>query len=303
MQQRFDLRLEQLTPEGLRLALVSLYRDGVLPPRFAQAVVNLELIRSEEHVARLAGTSIAWDLVIFDEAHHLRNPDTYSHACARFMSERSKAVVFLTATPLQTGLYDIVHLMEALGVSVSADPQLLQEQIRWDMELNNLVRMARLRAPGWESELPKRLAELESSGGAQRPGWTDLKHLLETLNPDDTHQRATMLQAAKDVQVLSPYMTRTMRADVDTNRPTREAITRVVDFNSKEQLFYQEVYRVCLERAHAAGVPPGFATQMPERRTASCAPAVAAEILKYAEEGEDEEYRARFAAVEVQATR
>lgn len=301
MLQRFDLRLEQLTPEGLRQVLVSLDRDGVLPPRFAQAVVNLELIRSEEHVARLAGTSAAWDLVIFDEAHHLRNPDTLSYAFARFMSERSKAMVFLTATPLQTGLDDIVHLMEALGVDVSADPQLLQEQIRWDMELNSLVRMVRHRTPGWDRELPKRLEQLESGGGDHRLGWQRLKQLLQTLNPDDAYQRATMVQASRDVQVLSPYMTRTLRAEVDVKRPTREAITRVVDFNAEEQRFYQEVYRVCLERSRAAGVPPGFATQMPERRTASCAPAVAAEILRLADESEEEEYQARFTPAEVQA--
>ena len=104
--------------------LESLERDGVLPPRFAKSVVNLELIRNEQHTARLMESAVAWDLAIFDEAHHLRNTDTLSHALAEFMCERSKAAVFLTATPLQTHLNDMVHLMEALGSGCRCGPRL-----------------------------------------------------------------------------------------------------------------------------------------------------------------------------------
>ena len=143
MLQRFDFRLEALSSEGLRQALVSLERDGVLPPRFAKVVVNIELIRAEEHQARLGQAAISWDLVIFDEAHHLRNTDTLNHALGALMCERSKAALFLTATPLQTSLEDIVHLMEALGVDVAQDPRLLEEQMRWDMELNDWIRLVR----------------------------------------------------------------------------------------------------------------------------------------------------------------
>ena len=58
MLQRFDFRLETAVRlEGLRQALVLLERDGVLPPRFAKSVVNLELIRAEEHMARLGRNS------------------------------------------------------------------------------------------------------------------------------------------------------------------------------------------------------------------------------------------------------
>ena len=72
-------------------------------------------------------------------------------------------------------------------------------------------------------------------------------------------------------------------------------------FSSEEEAFYNEVYRICSERALAQGAPPGFATQMPERRTASCVPAVASEILRHATEDEDNEHEARFTAAEVSA--
>ena len=70
-----------------------------------------------------------------------------------------------------------------------------------------------------------------------------------------------VIDAARDMQVLDPYMTRTLRADVDEDRPTRQAITRTVRFSDAEQAFYEAIYAICLARAEAEGVPPGFVTQ------------------------------------------
>ena len=299
MLQRFDFRLEALTSEGLRQALAVLRRDGVLPPRFSKSVVNLELIRMENNVASLGESSIAWDLAIFDEAHHLRNTDTLSYGLAQFICERAKAAIFLTATPLQTQLLDIVHLMEALGVDVAADPNLLEEQLRWDMQLNDWIRLVRRQPPGWSSAADELLGTLRSAGGQERPGWDEFQKLIGQSNLGDRRQRTIVVDSARDLQVLSPYMTRTLRSDVDEERPTREAITRVVDFLPEEAAFYNEVYQVCVRRAMEADIPVGFVTQMPERRTSSCVPAVASEILRYALEDEDHEQEARFTFDEV----
>ncbi len=299
MLQRFDLRLEVLSPENIRQALVSLDRDGVLHPRFARSVVNLELIRMQDHMLRLEQSPLAWDLVIFDEAHHLRNPHTLSHMMAKSFCLRSKASVFLTATPFQTQLQDVVHLMEALGVDVAEDPTLLEEQLHWDMQLNDWIRLVRRRPPGWSHEADLALKRLELSGGLSRPGWSRFRQLVAESDMEDIRQRTVVVDSARDLQALSPYMTRTLRSEIDEHRATREAATRIVEFGTEEKALYEEVYRICLERARAQDVPPGFATQMPERRTASCVPAVASEILRYANEDEDSEHEARFTASEL----
>ena len=301
MLQRFDLRLEVLSSENIRQALVSLDRDGVLPPRFARSVVNLELIRMEDHMLRLVQSPIAWDLAIFDEAHHLRNVDTLSHMVAQFICERSRAAVFLTATPLQTHLRDIVHLMEILGVDVAEDPALLEEQLHWDMQLNDWIGLVRRRPPGWRLEADHALQGLETSGGHSRPGWRRFRQFVTGSDMEDMRQRTVVVDTARDLQALSPYMTRTLRSEVDEHRPTRDVATRIVTFSTEEEAFYNAVYRICLERAVAQGVPPGFATQMPERRTASCVPAVASEILRHGTEDEEDEHDARFTDAEISA--
>ena len=246
-------------------------------------------------------SSIAWDLAIFDEAHHLRNTDTLSHALANLICERSQAAVFLTATPLQTGLQDIVHLMSALGVDVAEAPDLLEEQMHWDMRLNDWIRLVKRQPPDWQRDADRSLRELAATGGRERPGWDEFQQLVAQTDLADRSQRTIVIDAARDLQALDPYMTRTLRADVDEDRPTREAITRIVQFTPEEKAFYDEVYEVSLARAAAEGVPPGFVTQMPERRTASCVPAVASEVLRHATEDENDEHRARFTHAELNA--
>ena len=300
MLQRFDFRLEALTSEGLRQAWVSLERDGVLSPRFAKAVVNIELLRMEEHATRMEASTLDWDLVVFDEAHHLRNTDTLSNSLADLMCERSKAALFLTATPLQTQLRDIVNLMGTLGVDVAEDPRLLEEQLRWDMELNDWIRLVKHQPPGWSEDAETVLSALSGAGERERPGWAGFSRLVNDADLVDRTQRTVAIETARDLQVLDPYMTRTLRADVDENRPTREALTKKMEFSSGEASFYNKVYEICLRRARERGLPAGFLSQMPERRTASCVPAVAAEILGYSREDENEDHVARWASHEIE---
>ena len=81
--------------------------------------------------------------------------------------------MFLTATPLQTGLQDIVNLMATLGVDVAEDPRLLEEQMRWDMMLNDWIRLVRHQPPDWEEEGRRSLVSLGAQGGTTRPGWVE----------------------------------------------------------------------------------------------------------------------------------
>ncbi len=303
MLQRFDFRLEALTSEGLRQALVSLERDGVISPRFAKCVINLELLRMEDNAMRLEESALDWDLVIFDEAHHLRNTDTLSNALADLMCSRSDAALFLTATPLQTQLRDIVNLMGTLGVDVAEDSRLLEEQLRWDMQLNDWIRLLKNRPPSWQRDAVGMLNRLESSGGRDRPGWREFRQLVADSDLEHRSQCSVAIESARDLQVLDPYMTRTLRADVDENRPTREARTSKVEFSEPENEFYQKVYQICSDRAKARDLPTGFLTQMPERRTASCVPAVAVEILGYSNEDEDEDHEASWSPSEIDELR
>ena len=78
------------------------------------------------------------------------------------------------------------------------------------------------------------------AGGQDRPGWNGFRRLVAESDMNDRGQRTVVVDTARDLQVLSPYMTRTLRADVDEDRPTREAITRIVEIQPRREVVLRE---------------------------------------------------------------
>ncbi|MHA1728889.1 MAG: DEAD/DEAH box helicase [Promethearchaeota archaeon] len=71
-------------------------------------------------------TSLYWDIVIFDEAHHLRrhvsglgkyNP-TLSYTLGKRLSEKSRSILLLTATPIQLNSFDLFSLLQLVRPDV-----------------------------------------------------------------------------------------------------------------------------------------------------------------------------------------
>src|SRR5262249_23756900 len=123
---RFDEDFRPLTAETLRYCLRESHLDGAWPAQYARAIAHLELLRMDEYLTGVGARSLKglltlsptpqFDLVIVDEAHHLRNPETNSHKLARFLCDVSEAVLFLSATPVHVGsgnLFTLLHLLRS----------------------------------------------------------------------------------------------------------------------------------------------------------------------------------------------
>ena len=64
----------------------------------------------------LANDKDAYRLIVFDEAHALRNPrTTWYGALSRLLGGEPKDLVLLTATPINNGLWDLYHLVMAFA--------------------------------------------------------------------------------------------------------------------------------------------------------------------------------------------
>ena len=64
----------------------------------------------------LSNDKEAYRLVVFDEAHALRNPSTtWYRALSRLLGGEPKDLVLLTATPINNGLWDLYHLVMAFA--------------------------------------------------------------------------------------------------------------------------------------------------------------------------------------------
>lgn len=78
-------------------------------------IINYDKCRSNELQQTIIDTNFHFDMIVCDEAHHLRNPNTDRFRGASTFIDNSEAVVMLTATPIMTelsNLYTLVKILE-----------------------------------------------------------------------------------------------------------------------------------------------------------------------------------------------
>lgn len=89
---------------------VTLYHKNMDWQAASIVVTSLDLAKGAKH--REIITKISYDLLIVDEAHKLRNPNTINYQFVQAIQK--KYCLLLTATPIQNKLADIFHLITIL---------------------------------------------------------------------------------------------------------------------------------------------------------------------------------------------
>ncbi len=100
--------------------LVSNWQERIDQARLPAQVVSFQQLAADEQLMpeaaqrrrNLHNGRDTYRLVIVDEGHALRNPDTTWHrAMERLLGGERKDLVLLTATPINNGLWDLFHLV------------------------------------------------------------------------------------------------------------------------------------------------------------------------------------------------
>lgn len=96
------------------------WTDRLAQARLPAEVLSFQQLATDEQLApdaavarrHLASDRDTYRLIVVDEAHALRNPDTtWYRAMARLLGGERKDLVLLTATPVNNGLWDLYHLV------------------------------------------------------------------------------------------------------------------------------------------------------------------------------------------------
>ena len=104
--------------------LVSNWKERIDQARLPAQVISYQQLASDEQLTpdatyrarHLHNARDSYRLVVVDEGHALRNPDTTWHrAMERLLGGERKDLVLLTATPINNGLWDLYHLMMVFG--------------------------------------------------------------------------------------------------------------------------------------------------------------------------------------------
>lgn len=236
-----------------------------------KGIISLQAVRSSRVIESLRDIAPRFDIVIVDEAHYMRNPETLSSELGVVLSELSDAMLFLTATPLQLGTPDLFHLLGLLVPEEFSDFALFYNLIEPNEYINAALR--RLYDPSIALEQLKKVEETSQKERFLKNSFYREAIELLSNNTNLTREQAIRLQKLLiELNCLSYVFTRTKKKDVEIEFPIREARVIRVEFAPAEMDFYNAVTDFVAERFTARyGSSQGisFAVIMPQRQVAS----------------------------------
>ena len=101
--------------------------------RHARVIVSIDTLKQPRRMQRLLAAP-GWDLVIFDEAHHLsrtrtgkKTVTTQNYRLAEALRNHARDVIFLSATPHQGNAYQFWSLLQLLNDQLFPSPDSLAE--------------------------------------------------------------------------------------------------------------------------------------------------------------------------------
>jgi SNF2 family DNA or RNA helicase len=250
---------EEFTPadSGMLRNIIENYdRDGEWPDNYKRLIIPYSILTEKLLSGKVKDKAVNklflenmnpppfFDLVIVDEAHHIRNSGTQAHKVVRFFCEHADAAVFLTATPIQNGSGDLYALLNLLFPDVVIDMASFNAMAEPNEHINNAVKFLRAGA-GHEAEA---LSALEQAAGIEwgraliepNPVYKKAVNFLKAGNIDK-EQRVSLINDVESLHSFSRMINRTRRQDIE-DFCIRRATTLSSEFTPRQQELYDELH-------------------------------------------------------------
>ena len=284
---RFDEHFTALDGTMLRHCLRETYLDGEWPDQHAKAIVPFSLFDSDLIFGKNRKRGLKsegllaldppprFDLVIVDEAHHIRNPETYLHQAVRYFCDNAQAAVFLTATPVQLGSEDLFTLLNALRPDLVIDRPSFEQMAAPNRFINEAVQHCRAAQDGWQGEARACMNEAaDTEWGSlflrESPPFQEIHDRLGEQRIENP-ARIELIRSLEELYTFSPMINRTRRRDIG-EFTTRKPETLPVEFTPDQRRLHHDLLNVVARiLAHTHGtLNVKFMMSMIRRQAASC---------------------------------
>ncbi|MET7668181.1 helicase-related protein [Micromonospora luteifusca] len=282
---RFDEEFVHLDGAALRFCVEETLREDEWPARFSKAILPYSLLDRDllegvdrDGIRRPGLVDLApgprFDLVIIDEAHHIRNRPTYAYRNVARLTEAAEAVVMLSATPLQIDSQDLFTLVNLLRDDLVPTERDFAQMLEPNHYLYEAVEAARGRDEHWQEGVQQALSDaLATRWGRQvmavDPRVGDIRDLLGAPG-NDNRARVRVVRALEDLNTFSSIVTRTRRRDIG-EFTTRKPAAPMVAFTPRQQVVHDAVLALGrqISQLQAPGMPTEFLLSMLYRQAAS----------------------------------
>jgi superfamily II DNA or RNA helicase len=239
-----------------------------------ESLANKTSVKLAQFLSENAHDEPLIDLLIVDEAHYLRNPQSMTSRLGRLLRNVADHIVLLSATPIHLKNMDLYNLLNLVDEDSFNQIHVFDDILQANAPLIHARDMI-LRGKADVQEFIGQLEDAKSHMllSNNRQLQTILDNPPNTGDLQNNAYRSELAHRLEGINLLGSAVTRTRKREVTEWMVTREAKRLVVELSSVEAEFYARVTdlvrQYCLER----GAHEGFLLVTPQRQISSSMPA------------------------------
>lgn len=179
--------------------------------------------------------------MIVDEAHNIRNSNTWMYKGVEVFCRNADAVIFLTATPLQNSNNDLYTLLNLLRPDIVIDKDIFKTMAEPNAYINSLLRIVRNQEEGWQE------AGREAVGNILNTTWgrsviqhnPDFEKIYDFLEKEtiSRDEKIEMMGKIEALHTFHSIINRTRRKDIE-DFCIRRNLTVKVPYNTAQKDLY-----------------------------------------------------------------
>ena len=253
---RFDESFTQLNGAEFTNCILETDRDGEWPERHNKTIIPYSLFSEDSIMGRGSRSAKRrkslglseldplphFDLVIVDEAHNIRNANTWAYRGVELFCRNADAVVFLTATPLQNSNNDLYTLLNLLRPDIVPDKETFQTMSEPNRYVNNLLRIVRKQEKGWQEAGKAEISNILGTawGRSVIQHNPEFEKIYDFLNRSEVSrdERIDIINRIENLHSFHSLINRTRRKDID-DFCIRRTQTLRVPFNGIQKDLYE----------------------------------------------------------------
>ncbi|MBQ7307977.1 MAG: DEAD/DEAH box helicase [Clostridia bacterium] len=288
---RFDEEFEELDGQNLRQLISDMDMYGEWSPRHNKLIVPYSILDSrvyegeKDKLFQCCGLKKLdpaphFDLVIIDEAHHIRNGSmtkekAYAYKCVKYFCEHADAVVMLTATPLQNSDDDLFTLLNLLQPQIVIDKDIFKMMSDPNKYISECSHILRTHSKNWGKEALNTLIKINTTQWGKNVIAKNPKYekAIKVLNQEEIsrEERVELINDIESLHSFNSMINRTRRKDIQ-DFCVRRNHTIKTHFTNRQKELHDELLKfeeITLSKLHDSRLIP-FMTSMIKRQASSC---------------------------------
>lgn len=252
---RFDENFTQLDGKEFLESILETNRDADWPERHKKTIIpyslfNEDSIMGTQSESNKSKKSIGlseldpsphFDLVIVDEAHNIRNSNTWMYRGVELFCKNADAVIFLTATPLQNSNSDLYTLLNLLRPDMVIDKETFNTMSEPNAHINNLLRVVRSQEENWQEEGRECIDNILSTEWGRNviQHNPDFEKVYEYLTKESItrNEKIDLISKIEGLHSFNGFINRTRRRDIEDFCIRRTQTVRVPFDTVQRQLY------------------------------------------------------------------